>query len=207
MVPARHALVHLTLQPFVRGRFRARKCPSARAGERAYGYEEGGGAIMQHIEAQASQESVWDYPRPPRVEPTGKRVRVVSDRLDIADSTRTLRVLETSHPPVYYIPPEDVRMEALALNDNHTFCEFKGEASYYDLVIEGRRVRNVAWTYLSPALGYEDLRGYVAFYPGRVDGAFVDGDSVTPQDGHFYGGWITPDLAGPFKGGSGTFGW
>ena len=162
---------------------------------------------MDRIEPKAGQESVWDYPRPPRVEKTAKRVRVVFGPLDIADSTRTLRVLETSHPPVYYIPPEDVRMELLALTDHHTVCEFKGEASYYDLAFGERAVRNVAWAYLSPTPGYEDLRGYIAFYPGRVDDAFVDGERVTPQEGHFYGGWITRDVAGPFKGGSGTFGW
>jgi uncharacterized protein (DUF427 family) len=125
----------------------------------------------------------------------------------IADTTRAYRVLETSHPPVYYIPLEDVRAEFLRPSRRRTFCEFKGEARYYDLVAGGREVRDAAWYYARPAHGYEVIADHVAFYPGRVDAASVDGERVEAQPGDFYGGWITADIEGPFKGGPGTAGW
>ncbi len=152
-------------------------------------------------------ESVWHYPRPPRVEPSGRRIRVVVADVVVADTTRALRVLETSHPPVYYIPPEDVCGECLRQNPRRSYCEFKGEASYYDLVVGGREVRDAGWYYPRPSAGYEALRGFFAFYPGRVDAAFVDDEQVRAQPGDFYGGWITADIEGPFKGGPGTAGW
>jgi uncharacterized protein (DUF427 family) len=152
-------------------------------------------------------ESVWDYPRPPRVEATSRRVRVVFDGEVIADSVRAMRVLETSHPPVYYIPPEDMRAEYLLPSERHTFCEFKGRADYYTIAHNDQRSANAAWFYPRPSRGYEQLAGYVAFYPGRVDACFVDDEQVQPQPGDFYGGWITSDIAGPFKGGRGTAGW
>ena len=152
-------------------------------------------------------ESVWDYPRPPRVEASTRRVRVEVDGVVIVESTRALRVLETSHPPVYYVPPEDVRSEFLRPSRRTTWCEFKGEALYYDLEIGERTVRDVAWYYPEPSRGYEALRDHVAFYPGRVDAAYVDDERVQPQDGDFYGGWITSEIEGPFKGAPGTTGW
>ncbi len=152
-------------------------------------------------------ESVWDYPRPPRVEPSRSHVRVDFAGDVIAETTRALRVLETSHPPVYYIPPEDVRTAVLHPGRRRTFCEFKGEASYYDLVVGGRTVRDAAWYYPEPSRGYEAIRDHVAFYPGRVDAAYVDGEQVAAQPGDFYGGWITTGIQGPFKGGRGTAGW
>jgi uncharacterized protein (DUF427 family) len=152
-------------------------------------------------------ESVWDYPRPPRVEQSARRVRVEFAGEVIADTTRARRVLETSHPPVYYIPPEDVRAEFLRPGRRRTFCEFKGEASYYDLVAGGREVRDAAWSYSRPSAGFEAIRDHIAFYPGRVDAAFVDDEAVVAQPGDFYGGWITSDIEGPFKGGPGTGGW
>lgn len=152
-------------------------------------------------------ESVWDYPRPPRMETTSRRVRVVFDGEVIADSVRAVRVLETSHPPVYYLPPEDVRREYLLPSERHTFCEFKGHADYYTLAHNTRRSANAAWFYPQPSHGYEQLAGYVAFYPGRVDACFVDDEQVQPQPGDVYGGWITADIVGPFKGGRGTAGW
>lgn len=162
---------------------------------------------MRRIEPAEDQESVWDYPRPPKVEPTGKHVVVRCGDLTIADSDRTLRLLETSHPPSYYIPPHHVRLELLTLNTYHTCCEYKGTASYYDLSLDGRVVRNVAWVYADPLPGFEAIRGHIAFHPRRVDEAFVDGERVTPQEGSFYGGWITSDVVGPFKGGPGTWDW
>ena len=152
-------------------------------------------------------ESVWDYPRPPRVEASQRLVRVEFAGELIAETARAYRVLETSHPPVYYIPPEDVRSEFLRPNRRRTYCEFKGEASYYDLVVAGREAKEAAWYYSEPSSRYEALRDHLAFYPGRVDAAWVDDERVQPQEGDFYGGWITPEIEGPFKGAPGTGGW
>ena len=125
----------------------------------------------------------------------------------VADSAHAYRVLETSHPPGYYIPPEDVRKEYLRPSRRRTYCEFKGRASYYDLVVGERVVRDAAWSYPDPAPGYEVIRDHLAFYPGRVDACFVDEEQVAAQEGDFYGGWLTADIVGPFKGGPGTAGW
>jgi uncharacterized protein (DUF427 family) len=152
-------------------------------------------------------ESVWDYPRPPRVEASQKLVRVEFAGEVIAETTRAYRVLETSHPPVYYIPPADVRSEFLRTGRRRTSCEFKGEASYYDLVVGEREARDAAWYYPEPVSRYEAIRDCVAFYPGRVDAAWVGDERVLAQEGDFYGGWITSDISGPFKGGTGTAGW
>jgi len=161
----------------------------------------------QRIEPGPDQESVWDYPRPPRVEETTRHVQVVFDREVIADTRRAKRVLETSHPPVYYIPPEDVRMEYLTETGRRTWCEWKGQASYCSLDVSGRRVENAAWFYAKPTTGYKDIQGHVAFYPGKMDACYVDGERVQAQPGDFYGGWITDDIVGPFKGGPATVGW
>ena len=131
-----------------------------------------------------------------------RRVRVDLGGATVADSTRALRVLETSHPPVIYVPADDVADVLEPSRARQTFCEFKGVASYLDF--EGRPV---AWTYRSPSPGYEALRDHIAFYPGRVDGAWLDDEQVIAQAGDFYGGWITRDLVGPFKGPPGTRGW
>ena len=153
------------------------------------------------------KESVWDYPRPPAVEAVERHVRVVAGGEVIAETGRPLRVLETSHPPVYYIPPEDVRLEFLTTGGHHTVCEYKGMASYYNLDVGGKHVSNAAWYYPEPRAGYEVLKDHIAFYPRAVDEATVDGEVVRPQEGHFYGGWITDEIEGPFKGGAGTLGW
>ena len=153
-------------------------------------------------------ESVWDYPRPPAVVPCEWRVRVELGGRTLADSFRALRVLETSHPPTIYVPPDDVRGDLLAPSAApRTWCEFKGSARYLDAVVDGRRVPALAWTYPDPSPGYEALRDHLAFYPGRVDAAWLGDQRVKPQDGDFYGGWITADLVGPFKGPAGTLGW
>jgi len=152
-------------------------------------------------------ESVWDYPRPPRLEASRRQVRVEFAGEVIAETTRAYRVLETSHPPVYYIPPEDVRSESLRPSRRHSYCEWKGRASYYDLVVGEREVRDAAWYYPDPTSRFAAIRDYVAFYPSRVDAAFVDDEQVQPQAGDFYGGWITAEIEGPFKGGPGTTGW
>ena len=150
------------------------------------------------------QESVWEYPRPPRVELTGRHIRIVKDGLLIADSSRAYRVLETSHPPVYYLPREDIHMEHLAASSRPaSFCEWKGSASYFHVL----GAKDVAWTYPYPSAGFEVIRNHLAFYAAPMDEVTVDGERVTPQPGGFYGGWVTKDLAGPFKGVPGSMGW
>lgn len=154
-------------------------------------------------------ESVWDYPRPPRVEASSEHVVVEHAGRRVADSIAALRVVETSHPPTYYVPMADVAEGVLhpALSGLRTLCEFKGQAQFWDLVVDGERVADVAWSFPRPVAGYEGLVGHVAFYPGRVDACWVDGEAVTPQPGGFYGGWITSRVVGPFKGAPGTMGW
>lgn len=151
--------------------------------------------------------SVWDYPRPPRVEPVPERVRVLVAGVTVADTTRALRVLETSHPPSYYIPAADVREELLAASSSTSVCEFKGRASYVTLRLPGRSIDDVAWVYRDPRPGYEELRDHYAFYAGKVDEAWVGDERAQPQAGGFYGGWVTSRIVGPFKGGPGTVGW
>lgn len=157
----------------------------------------------------SATESVWDYPRPPRVEPTGEHVVVEHHGRRVVDTRRALRVLETSHPPTYYLPVADIASGVLepARSGRHTVCEFKGTAQYWDLVVGGVRVAEVGWSYPRPRPGYEALVGHVALYPGRVDRVSVDDEVVQPQPGDFYGGWITSRVRGPFKGGPGTSGW
>jgi len=153
------------------------------------------------------QESVWDYPRPPRLEATSKPIRVVFNGVELANTTRALRILETSHPPTYYIPPEDIRMEYLISTPRRTVCEWKGVASYYTVTIGEKSAPNAAWYYAQPVERYAALRGYVAFYASKMDACYVDGERVQPQEGDFYGGWITSNIIGPFKGGPGSMGW
>jgi uncharacterized protein (DUF427 family) len=153
------------------------------------------------------QESVWDYPRPPRLEPVTARLAVVLGGETIAATSRGYRVLETSHPPNYYFPPADIAPGVLERAEGMSFCEFKGRAHYYTVRGGGRCEPDAAWGYDAPSAGFEPLAGYVAFYAGRVDACFVDGERVTPQPGGFYGGWITSTVAGPFKGGPESRGW
>jgi uncharacterized protein (DUF427 family) len=138
---------------------------------------------------------------------SGRHVVVELGGRTIADTRRAIRVCETSHPPVYYVPREDLSAELLVRAEGSSWCEWKGAATYWDAEVDGRRVAAVGWSYEDPSPGYEHLRGAVAFYPGRVDRALVDGERVRPQPGDFYGGWITDDVAGPFKGSPGTLGW
>jgi uncharacterized protein (DUF427 family) len=125
----------------------------------------------------------------------------------LARTDRAVRVCETSHPPTYYIPRDDVADGVLARGQGASLCEWKGAATYWDAVVDGVRFPAVGWSYEHPSPGYELLRGAVAFYPGRVDRATVDGEAVRPQAGGFYGGWITDEVVGPFKGEPGTLGW
>lgn len=162
---------------------------------------------METHEKSQGQESVWDYPRPPRLEASGRHIQVVFNGVLIAETRRALRVLETSHPPVYYVSPKDIRMEYLEPADHATFCEYKGSASYYSITVGEKCVRNGAWFYPDPTPAFVELRDYVAFYPGKMDACFVDGEQVQPQPGEFYGGWITADIVGPFKGAQQTGQW
>lgn len=152
-------------------------------------------------------ESVWDYPRPPRVEPAPARIRIVVGGETIVDTEAAQRVLETSHPPVYYVPFDAVRAGVLTPHARSTFCEFKGRARYWTVTAGDVHAEAAAWSYPEPSPGYEALVDHVAFYPSRVDACFVDEERVAAQEGDFYGGWITSDIEGPFKGGPGTWGW
>lgn len=163
---------------------------------------------MPGVSTLETMESVWDYPRPPRLERSVRPVRVEHAGAVLAESERAWRVLETSHPPVYYVPWEDVAAGLLAPVAVTSFCEWKGQATYFDVVVPGaQRLRRAAWTYLRPNPGFEQLAGAVAFYPQRVDACFVGDERATPQPGEFYGGWVTGDVAGPFKGEPGSEGW
>lgn len=154
------------------------------------------------------QESVWDYPRPPRVEPVAERIRVVVDGVALADSVRARRVLETAGAPVYYVPREDVRMDLLVRTDRGTVCEWKGGATYWTIAMPGgRTIPNAAWSYETPLAGFEAIAGHLAFYAWAVDEAWVGEERATPQPGHFYGGWVTSRIVGPMKGEPGSLGW
>jgi uncharacterized protein (DUF427 family) len=153
------------------------------------------------------QESVWDYPRPPAVEPVPERVRVVLGGVTIADSIRALRVLETSHPPNYYVPPEDVDGGCLTRSDRRSFCEFKGLARYWSITAGHREAVDAAWSYPEPSTGYEALAGHLAFYAATMDECWVGDELATSQPGGFYGGWVTSAVVGPFKGVPGSMGW
>ncbi len=152
-------------------------------------------------------ESVWSYPRPPIVVPDDRSVRVEHGGVVVARTSRSLRVLETSHPPTFYVPIDDVDMDLLAPSASRSLCEFKGVAHYWDLVVDDVVSSDAAWSYPQPASAYASLADTVAFYPARVDRCTVDGEDVVPQAGGFYGGWITSDIEGPFKGGHGTSSW
>lgn len=162
----------------------------------------------QPIEPQPGQESVWDYPRPPRIERSPKKIEVVFNGVTIAESQNTYRILETSHPPVYYIPPKDIQTECLQPGTaNRSFCEWKGFAHYYNVVVGDKQVINAAWYYAQPNPLYAEIKNYVAFYSSKMDACYVDSEKVMSQAGDFYGGWITSDIVGPFKGEAGSWGW
>jgi uncharacterized protein (DUF427 family) len=152
------------------------------------------------------QESVWDYPRPPAVSPDPREVVVRWGDLEVARTRRALRVLETSHPPSFYLPWDDVAKSLLYPAPGASFCEWKGPARYWTLVDGDRRLAGVAWSYPQPLSGAEALAGCVAFYAGVLE-CRVEGAAVRPQPGGFYGGWITPELVGPFKGEPSSQGW
>lgn len=157
--------------------------------------------------AERKKESVWDYPRPPRIDPSTETVEVWFGGLQVAASTATVRVLETSHPPTYYFPPTDVREDLLQPVAGSSLCEWKGPASYFDLVAGSHTARRAVWCYPRPTHAFTAIAGWYAFYPALMERCVVDGYEIQAQEGDFYGGWITPNLVGPFKGAPGTRGW
>ncbi|SDB82697.1 Uncharacterized conserved protein, DUF427 family [Raineyella antarctica] len=153
------------------------------------------------------QESVWDYPRPPALRRCTERIRVVLGGETICDAPGAWQVLETSHPPTYYLPRESFRQGALGPADGSSFCEWKGMASYLDVHGGGRTAARAGWTYPHPSPGFEPIAGHVALYAAAMDACFVGDEQVRPQPGGFYGGWVTASIAGPFKGVPGSSGW
>ena len=159
------------------------------------------------IEPGPGQESVWDYPRPPALDPTDAHVKVEFAGATVADTHRAIRVLETSQPPAFYLPPDDVDLALVIPTTSSSFCEWKGAAEYRTLQVGDRESRDAAWLYRRPTPRFQAIAGYLAFYPQRVDACFVDDERVDPNEGSFYGGWITSQVVGPFKGGPGTGHW
>lgn len=154
------------------------------------------------------QESVWEYPRPPRLEPEPAPLKIVHRGITIAATTRGLRTLETSHPPTYYFPPDAIAAQLLQPSAQRgSFCEWKGRAFYWDIVIGAERLAGVGWSYPEPTPAFAALKDFIAFYAAPFDAAFVGDEKVTPQPGGFYGGWITTKVAGPFKGVPGSQFW
>lgn len=154
-----------------------------------------------------NQESVWDYPRPPALEPVESRLKIVFNGRVVAQTTRGWRVLETSHPPVYYFPREDVEQAYIEHAEGGSLCEWKGMASYINVVVEGRRLERVGWKYEAPTTAFEPIAGAIAFYARDMDAVFVGAEQAHPQPGGFYGGWVTSTVVGPFKGEPGSWGW
>jgi uncharacterized protein (DUF427 family) len=152
-------------------------------------------------------ECVWDYPRPPRIEPNNRHLLVVHGDRTLAETRSGYRVLETSHPPCFYLPPDAVDWTRLVESSTVTFCEFKGRARYWSLQIDSGVIPDICWSYPEPMDSQSVIAGFVSFYAGRVDACYVDGERVQAQAGSYYGGWITSGIEGPFKGGPGTAGW
>ena len=153
------------------------------------------------------QESVWDYPRPPRLERANHHIQIIFAGQVIADTRNAMRVLETSHPPTYYLPPADIDMTALVAAPGTSFCEWKGQAIYYTVRVGERRAEQTAWSYPRPSAPFAAIADYVAFYCAPMDACLVDGERAEPQPGGFYGGWVTSHVVGPFKGIPGSSGW
>ena len=172
-------------------------------------------AMWQHVgderppfaaKPKANQESVWDYPRPPRCELDPREVIVRAGTAEIARTRRAVRVLETASPPTFYLPPEDIQLALLERAPGRSGCEWKGVAGYWSVVTPALRVDAVGWSYDDPYPEFAAIRGFISFYPAQLE-CFVDGVRVQPQPGRFYGGWVTPEIAGPFKGEPGSEGW
>jgi uncharacterized protein (DUF427 family) len=153
------------------------------------------------------QESVWDYPRPAILQDTNKHLKIICNGIILAETNRGKRVVETSHPPTYYFPPEDIKLEHLIETPKKGFCEWKGIYKYYDVSIGDQYINHAAWRCVEPTRDFMPIKEYYAFIAKLMDACYVNDELVTPQSGDFYGGWITADIVGPFKGDSGTWGW
>ena len=155
----------------------------------------------------AGQRSVWDFPRPAVAERCAAHCQIEHNGRIIADTRSSVRTFETSHPPSYYFPPDAVAPGVLRRAGGGSYCEWKGSALYWDVIIGDRVLPRVGWSYTDPTPPFAILRDHIAVYAAPFDRCAVDGETVIPQPGNFYGGWITPDLAGPFKGVPGSMGW
>ena len=162
---------------------------------------------IQPIKPKPGQESVWDYPRPPSLEECTKHLRIVFNGVSILDTNRSFRILETSHPPTYYIPIGAFKKGVLIPTLGSSFCEWKGAAHYYDIRVGDKIALKSAWGYLSQNKAYPQLKNTISVYAHHMDSCFVNDERVQAQEGDFYGGWITSDIVGPFKGAPGTWGW
>ncbi len=158
------------------------------------------------VEPEPGQTSVWDFPRPPAIAPESREVVVLTGDKELARSVRSLKVMETASPPTFYVPLTDVDRSMLVEVGGGSFCEWKGQARYYSVNTDGEMINNAVWQYPEPLPGFEQIADYVAFYPGMLD-CTLGGETVLPQPGGLYGGWVTKDLAGPFKGEPGTGAW
>ena len=160
------------------------------------------------VTPKANQESVWDYPRPPVVRLCAARVRVVHGGVTVADTTTAHKVCETSQLPAYYLPRADIAIGVLHVSERRSLCEWKGLATYWTLAAPGRApVTDVAWSYEDPTAPFASIAGHVAFCAARLDECWVGDERARPNLGDFYGGWWTPDVVGPFKGGPGSSWW
>ena len=159
------------------------------------------------IPPQPGQESVWDYPRPACLEDVSQPIRVISQGIVLAETNRGKRVLETSHPPTYYIPSEDIKLECLIPTPRKTWCEWKGRCQYYDAIVEGKHLNCAAWRYIEPTSPFLAIQDYYGFYASVMDACYLGEEHVKARPGGYYGGWITKNIVGPFKGGAGTMGW
>jgi uncharacterized protein (DUF427 family) len=167
-------------------------------------------AVMrpQRDEPGPGQESVWDYPRPPAVRAIDAHVRIVHNGITLVDTRQAIQILETSQAPGYYFSRADIALEHLTQSRHTSYCEWKGQATYWAvLATTTPSVADVAWSYDNPTPAYAAITGYLAFYPQKVDECWVNDYRVVPNPGDFYGGWITPDVVGPFKGAPGTRMW
>ncbi|MBO1046801.1 MAG: DUF427 domain-containing protein [Dolichospermum sp. DEX182a] len=161
----------------------------------------------QPIPPQPGQESVWDYPRPAILEDTNKHLKIIFNGIVLAETTKGKRVLETSHPPGYYIPGEDIKIEYLIATSRKSYCEWKGICEYYDISVGDKYIHNAAWKYIQPTPNFQSIQEYYSFYASLMDACYVNDELVKAQTGDFYGGWITTDIVGPFKGEPGTMWW
>lgn len=159
------------------------------------------------LPVKPGQRSAWDFPRPPAIELESRHVRAEFGGVPIASSARCVKVLETSHPPVFFFPPDDCNADALRRARNTSFCEWKGEAVYFDVIVGDRVAAGAGFAYPRPSKRFKEYAGWISLYAGPMDACYVGDERVEPQPGGFYSGWITPDVVGPFKGIEGSWGW